>query len=111
MSDGLDLLILLAHGTSAPAFAAHAFHLAAAGASLGRAVGLYLAVEGTTWLSEEAPRDPAEQLEELRELGVLVYACPNSLTQHGITPGVDACTLLGATAVRLLHRATTVVSL
>ena len=52
MSEQHDLLVLLTHGTEEPAFAAHAIHLAAAAAALGHSVGIYLAVRGTTWLSE-----------------------------------------------------------
>ena len=55
MTDEPDFLVLLAHGTAEPAFARHAFHLAAAAAALGRSVGLYFAVEGTTWLSDAVP--------------------------------------------------------
>jgi predicted peroxiredoxin len=112
VSDDLDLLILLAHGTAAPAFAAHAFHLAAAGAALGHAVGLYLAVDGTAWLADEAPLGTAERLDELRELGVVIYACPASLSERGIAATDGICLPLGATAAaRLVRRAGAVMSL
>ena len=112
MTDELDFLVLIAHGTAEPAFARHAFHLAAAAAALGRSVGLYFAVDGTTWLSGAAPQDITGQLEELRELGVAMYACPASLSQHGLVQETDAYSLLGAAAaVRLAHQAKTMVSL
>jgi predicted peroxiredoxin len=107
-----DLLVLLAHGTDEPAFAAHAIHLAAAAAALGNSVGIYLAVKGTTWLSETAPQDVAAELEELRAMGVAVYACPRSLAENDVTPKVGAYRPLGATAaVRLARRAGTTLSL
>ena len=110
--DEPDFLVLLAHGTAEPAFARHAFHLAAAAAALGRSVGLYFAVEGTTWLSDAVPPAVTGQLEELRELGVVMYACPASLSEHGLVQETDAYSLLGAAAaVRLATRARTMVSL
>lgn len=112
MAEEHDLVVMLTHGTAQPDFGAHAFHLAAAGAALGRSVGLYLAVEGTSWLSDAAPADLAAELRQLRELGVVVYACPRSLDDQCVTPEDGACLPLGATAfVRLALRSTTVVSL
>jgi predicted peroxiredoxin len=112
VTDELDFLVLIAHGTAEPAFARHAFHLAAAAAAFGKSVGLYFAVEGTTWLSDAAPQDISSQLEELRELGVVMYACPASLSDHGLVQETDAYRLLGAAAaVRLANRAKTMVSL
>ena len=84
----------------------------AAGSAPGHTVGLYLAVEGTTWLSDRTPRDLAIELDELRGLGVVVHACPRSLAGRGLVPDADAYRPLGATAaVRLAHRARTLVSL
>ena len=112
MSEEHDLLVLLAHGTDEPAFAAHAFHLAAAAAALGQSVGIYLAVKGTTWLGETAPPDVAGELEELRAMGVAVYACPRSLADNDLTPSAGAYLPLGATAAaRLLRLAGATVSL
>jgi len=112
MTDEHDLLIILAHGTEEPDFAAHAVHLAAAAAALGHSVGLYLAVKGTTWLAATAPQDVAGELAELREMGVAVYACPRSLAAHNVAPGPDTYRPLGATAaVRLARLARTTVSL
>ena len=112
MTDDLDFLVLIAHGTAEPAFGRHAFHLAAAAAAFGKSVGLYFAVEGTTWLSDAVPGDVTGQLDELRALGVAVYACPASLSEHDLVQETHAYSLLGAAAaVRLAHRARTVVSL
>lgn len=112
VTDEPDFLVLIAHGTDQPAFARHAFHLAAAAAALGRSVALYFAADGTTWLSEGVPQDITGQLEELRELGVVMYACPASLSDHGLVQETDAYSLLGAAAaVRLATRAKTMVSL
>ena len=112
MSEEHDLLVLLAHGTDEPAFAAHAFHLAGAAAALGHSVGIYLAVKGTSWLSETAPRDVAGELEELRAMGVTVYACPRSLADNDVAPSADSYRPLGATAaVRLARKAGTTLSL
>ena len=112
MSVQHDLLVLLSHGTEEPAFAAHAIHLAAAAAALGHSVGIYLAVRGTTWLSETAPQDLTAELEELRTLGVAVYACPRSLADNDLTPSAGAYRPLGATAAaRLLRLTRTTVSL
>lgn len=108
----LDLIILLAHGLDEPGFAIHALHLALAASALGENVGLYLAVEGTTLLSPNAPRELTEQLNIAHDFGVHVYACPGSLAAHGINPPPEAFEPLGATAaVNLMERARTVISL
>lgn len=108
---GPDLLLLVAHGGAEPAFATHALHLAGAAAALGDSVGLYFAGDGVSWLLAE-PAGAAGRLAELAEAGVAVYACPGSLTDHGVTPALAGWQRLGAAAaVELAHAARLVLSL
>lgn len=106
-----DVLIALLHGTDEPAYASHALRLALASTALGDTVALYLAVHGTTLLAADAPEGLRATLEEARELGLKVYACPTSLAEHELSSPAGTFEPLGAAAaLEVMRQAHTVIT-